>query len=518
MSLTAPVGRHDRRGTHDAGAPPRRTSSGGVTQVQFTVDGTQGRRCAPDRRSEPFSIAWLTSDFSNGGAHADGGRADVAGNETVSIPADGDRPQRPARTRPTRCRPRRRRGRSRADADAARPRAPGPAPEHRPPTDPAPALSRLKLSRARFRKGRSTTISFRLSEAAKVSAVLRAQAAGRRTVRGRCVKPAKHARAELHSLCARARGELTLRGKAGTNSCQLPRQLAQALAGDRGATGSRCWRRIPPASARPPARASFTLLSSASRSGCAGRASGRARLVLGCAHGNAPLQLVRRRRGARPRARAAVRARLAVRRAHRAARRARHVLHAAGRRRAAGGRARPRGRAARVRERLPPPRRRGRVRRGRCTTLQCHYHAWTYGLDGALRAARAADADFDRDELGLRRAQVDTWGPFVFVNADARRAAARRHARRAAASWCATAGSTWTRSRFHSRAPYTLEANWKVAVENFLECYHCAVAHPGLQRGGRRVARRLPAGAPRDVRQPPRAPARRQAGRAASST
>jgi choline monooxygenase len=33
---------------------------------------------------------------------------------------------------------------------------------------------------------------------------------------------------------------------------------------------------------------------------------------------------------------------------------------------------------------------------------------------------------------------------------------------------------------FHHRASYALEANWKVAVENFLECYHCAVAHPGF--------------------------------------
>jgi choline monooxygenase len=33
---------------------------------------------------------------------------------------------------------------------------------------------------------------------------------------------------------------------------------------------------------------------------------------------------------------------------------------------------------------------------------------------------------------------------------------------------------------FHSRAPYSLAANWKVAVENYLECYHCAVAHPGF--------------------------------------
>ena len=57
---------------------------------------------------------------------------------------------------------------------------------------------------------------------------------------------------------------------------------------------------------------------------------------------------------------------------------------------------------------------------GRCTTLQCHYHAWTYGLDGALRAAprSEADPDFDPDALGLRPAHVDTWGPLVFVNPD----------------------------------------------------------------------------------------------------
>ena len=33
---------------------------------------------------------------------------------------------------------------------------------------------------------------------------------------------------------------------------------------------------------------------------------------------------------------------------------------------------------------------------------------------------------------------------------------------------------------FHHRSEYALQANWKVRVENFLECYHCAVAHPGF--------------------------------------
>ncbi|HEY1276498.1 MAG TPA: aromatic ring-hydroxylating dioxygenase subunit alpha [Thermoleophilaceae bacterium] len=116
---------------------------------------------------------------------------------------------------------------------------------------------------------------------------------------------------------------------------------------------------------------------------------------------------------------------------------------------------------------------------GRCTTLQCHYHAWTYGLDGSLRAAPRSDADpdFDRSGLGLQTAQVDTWGPFVFVNADA-----------AAPGLADTLGELPEIIRhggldvdsleFHSRVSYSLEANWKVAVENYLECYHCAVAHP----------------------------------------
>ena len=116
---------------------------------------------------------------------------------------------------------------------------------------------------------------------------------------------------------------------------------------------------------------------------------------------------------------------------------------------------------------------------GACTTLQCHYHAWTYGLDGELRAAPRADAELDRSALGLRRAQVDTWGPFVFVNADLD-AAPLADTLGELPRLVSDGGVDIDSLAFHSRAPYTLEANWKVAVENFLECYHCAVAHPGF--------------------------------------
>jgi choline monooxygenase len=116
---------------------------------------------------------------------------------------------------------------------------------------------------------------------------------------------------------------------------------------------------------------------------------------------------------------------------------------------------------------------------GRCTTLQCHYHAWTYALDGALRAAPRSAPDFDRAGHGLAPAAAATWGPFVFVNADPDAPPlaqtlgplpdlAREH------------GLDLAALQFHHRVHYALDANWKVAVENYLECYHCAVAHPGF--------------------------------------
>ncbi|HEX7299664.1 MAG TPA: aromatic ring-hydroxylating dioxygenase subunit alpha [Solirubrobacteraceae bacterium] len=116
---------------------------------------------------------------------------------------------------------------------------------------------------------------------------------------------------------------------------------------------------------------------------------------------------------------------------------------------------------------------------GPCTTLQCHYHAWTYGLDGALRAAPRADDDLDRAALSLRPAAIDTWGPFVFVHAsDDPPPLADTLGE--LPDIVARGGLDVDALVFHHRAEYTLEANWKVAVENYLECYHCAVAHPGF--------------------------------------
>jgi carnitine monooxygenase subunit len=118
---------------------------------------------------------------------------------------------------------------------------------------------------------------------------------------------------------------------------------------------------------------------------------------------------------------------------------------------------------------------------GNRRTLQCPYHAWTYGLDGCLRNAPRADRepDFPREELGLLPIAVERWGPFVFVNPDP-------HAG-PLADLLGGLGQTIRRSgvdvealELHERREWSLNANWKIGIENYLECYHCPVAHPGF--------------------------------------
>ena len=115
---------------------------------------------------------------------------------------------------------------------------------------------------------------------------------------------------------------------------------------------------------------------------------------------------------------------------------------------------------------------------GQRETIQCGYHAWTYDLDGALRAAPRSDREreFRRDELGLVPVRVETWGPFVFVN-PSDDAPPLHEALGPVPAQVAELFDVDT-LRFRLRAETELACNWKIACENFLECYHCAVAHP----------------------------------------
>lgn len=118
---------------------------------------------------------------------------------------------------------------------------------------------------------------------------------------------------------------------------------------------------------------------------------------------------------------------------------------------------------------------------GRRGTLQCPYHAWTYDLDGELRAAPRSSRDpgFERAELGLRPVAIGAWGPFVFANPDPD-AEPLEDALGDLPEVVAGGGLDISELRFHRRIHYELRANWKIAIENYLECYHCAVNHPSL--------------------------------------
>ena len=115
---------------------------------------------------------------------------------------------------------------------------------------------------------------------------------------------------------------------------------------------------------------------------------------------------------------------------------------------------------------------------GRAATIQCPYHAWTYGLDGALRRAPRAEEGLE-EGIALRPVQVGTWGPFVFVN-PALDAPPLAEALGELPARAAEHGLDLARLRFRERVRYELAANWKIAVENYLECYHCPVAHRGF--------------------------------------
>jgi choline monooxygenase len=116
-------------------------------------------------------------------------------------------------------------------------------------------------------------------------------------------------------------------------------------------------------------------------------------------------------------------------------------------------------------------------------TLQCPYHAWTYELDGTLRRAPRSEREpaFDPSGLSLLPVAVDTWGPFVFVNPDPD-AGPLHEALEGVPQMIAEGGLDLDGVRFHSHHEWEQPVNWKVALENYLECYHCPVAHPGFSK------------------------------------
>jgi phenylpropionate dioxygenase-like ring-hydroxylating dioxygenase large terminal subunit len=118
------------------------------------------------------------------------------------------------------------------------------------------------------------------------------------------------------------------------------------------------------------------------------------------------------------------------------------------------------------------------VEDGNRSTLQCAYHAWTYNLDGSLRAAPRSERErcFNREDFSLLPAAVETWNGLVFVNPDPD-APPLREAYPELFSLAEERALDFHDYRYHDRFTYEIPANWKVWVENASECYHCPTIH-----------------------------------------
>lgn len=110
----------------------------------------------------------------------------------------------------------------------------------------------------------------------------------------------------------------------------------------------------------------------------------------------------------------------------------------------------------------------------------CAYHAWSYNLDGSLRGAPFVrfDEQCPKDRFSLVPVNLETWGGFIFVNLAAKTpppllAQLKEPARKLVRYPLADL-------RRGVQLVYDVQANWKVIMENYNECYHCGPVHPEL--------------------------------------
>lgn len=118
--------------------------------------------------------------------------------------------------------------------------------------------------------------------------------------------------------------------------------------------------------------------------------------------------------------------------------------------------------------------------------FQCPYHAWTYDLDGKLIAAPNLInmPDVDRTEYGLRAVHVREWLGYVWVCIADEPPSFEDDVQGDVRERLGAVGKIDSYDvgalALGRRITYDVKANWKLIIENFMECYHCATIHPEL--------------------------------------
>ena len=124
-------------------------------------------------------------------------------------------------------------------------------------------------------------------------------------------------------------------------------------------------------------------------------------------------------------------------------------------------------------------------------SITCPYHAWSYRLDGSLRGA--PHIAVEPQATHLHPVTVAEWAGFVFVRLDNRRGESLLDALGPGTD--RIANYPLKALRIGHSVDYRVQANWKVILENYNECYHCGPIHPELceivpafrQGGGRNL-------------------------------
>ena len=115
---------------------------------------------------------------------------------------------------------------------------------------------------------------------------------------------------------------------------------------------------------------------------------------------------------------------------------------------------------------------------GKTKRVICPYHAWSYDLDGQFLEARQSQFmdNFNPEDFCLDQVRIEVFCHMVFVNLDPN-AAPLSDQSGALADEIMSYAPDLGKLTFSHRLTYKIKANWKSVVDNFLECYHCPVAH-----------------------------------------
>lgn len=116
--------------------------------------------------------------------------------------------------------------------------------------------------------------------------------------------------------------------------------------------------------------------------------------------------------------------------------------------------------------------------------IRCPYHQWTYSLDGKLLNAPylREEEGFQKSEFSLYSVGLDVWGGFYFLNLSPENLESEDRTLQGQLGGAAERVKRYPLAdlRIGATIIYEVEANWKIIVENYNECYHCAGVHPEL--------------------------------------